>query len=445
MRTHKQQTPFESMAKLNFLSVATILLASPLPKAGVLYWWATILVLLLLPNLFSSRFVSKLINTSNSSIKYWLYLYFVFSLLILLQLWLIPHLVDWNAPVIQFDQQVITNKPINTKETIESWGLFTSYWFFAYLVSQLNRQQIKFAFVVILLSAAFQIFYGLLFTTFEQQMVLGWWKKEHYIGFTTGTFVNKNHYANYLAMAIPLLIAGATYWLTSKKNKHSTFTLRLVLTITCLLIVLAFTALIQSQSRAGFIFGSLGCLVFSAFIVKKHWQRRYFPIFTVIFVLVIIIGTTLLSVVNYENMLARLARISGYDLRWQTWENILNMPASVLLLGSGAGTFFDIFLQYSPTNITKTVFYAHNDYLQFLLEYGILGITLLIHPTYLWLKSTLKWRSFNILQYGALTSICVMLLHSSVDFSLHIPANALLFFFALGCLSNQSLLKRRRR
>lgn len=103
------------------------------------------------------------------------------------------------------------------------------------------------------------------------------------------------------------------------------------------------------------------------------------------------------------------------------------------LLGVGLGNFQEVFPRYQPPAAGYYIYdYTHNDYLQFLAETGLIGSILLV-----WCIAGVLWRAAHswsqvageqrLWLAGVLTGIVAMLLHSLVDFNLHIPANALLF------------------
>ena len=74
--------------------------------------------------------------------------------------------------------------------------------------------------------------------------------------------------------------------------------------------------------------------------------------------------------------------------------------------------------------------HAHNDYAEALVETGIAGggliaaaIVMFIFFAFRNLTQRLR-DEFGWLQVGASLGVCALLLHSCVDFNLHIPANA---------------------
>ncbi len=102
------------------------------------------------------------------------------------------------------------------------------------------------------------------------------------------------------------------------------------------------------------------------------------------------------------------------------------------ILGIGPGAFATVFTQYQPPGLASHFTMAHNDYLHFISETGLLLI-----PIVIWMIIALYRKGFPKLQnssrlvrgttLGALSGITAILVHSISDFNLHIPANALLF------------------
>jgi O-antigen ligase len=119
------------------------------------------------------------------------------------------------------------------------------------------------------------------------------------------------------------------------------------------------------------------------------------------------------------------------------------------VLGTGLSTFPAAFLHYYPAGDEKVWLQAHNDYAQILLETGIVGsviaaLGLLVLSTQLLGPIAGRQQVGERLIYYALCiSILSLMIHSVVDFNLHVPANAALFVVVLAmALAQRSLLRR---
>jgi len=113
-----------------------------------------------------------------------------------------------------------------------------------------------------------------------------------------------------------------------------------------------------------------------------------------------------------------------------TWRIFLDHP----LVGTGFGTLQTVFPKYDTLYDGKVVNHTHNDFLEGLAETGVIG-----GIACAWFLFTLAWRGLQgsqkpdnaataALRAGGLVGCAGFLVHSLVDFNLHIPANALLFF-----------------
>jgi O-antigen ligase len=129
------------------------------------------------------------------------------------------------------------------------------------------------------------------------------------------------------------------------------------------------------------------------------------------------------------------ARELAADDRARMSADALRMARQHATWGVGLGAFATAYPAYQTVVTDEIIDYAHNDYAQFLAEGGTLaGALLLVSlPTFFWLGfRRLRRRLQNPggwLQLGAAVGVCGLLLHSLVDFNLHIPANAAWFTF----------------
>jgi O-antigen ligase len=115
----------------------------------------------------------------------------------------------------------------------------------------------------------------------------------------------------------------------------------------------------------------------------------------------------------------------------------LDLIRDYAVFGAGPGSFYVAFPRYRPESVRNFYDHAHNDYAEFASESGVVGLAMLGTFVALSLGAALlvQWRRRDPLMRG-MAFACVMgvtalLIHSSVDFNLQIPANAVLFMVTL--------------
>jgi len=149
---------------------------------------------------------------------------------------------------------------------------------------------------------------------------------------------------------------------------------------------------------------------------------------------------TVLLIVGPQGRLQSDARLGqtfadrgGLGLRPAVWEDSLKMVRDFPLFGVGLGGWPEIFPRYQTGPWNEYYFReAHNDYLQYGTETGLIGLLALI-----WFIGSAA-RSLSAsrhrlspakrpLMAALVLALAAMAFHELVDFALHIPANALLF------------------
>lgn len=104
------------------------------------------------------------------------------------------------------------------------------------------------------------------------------------------------------------------------------------------------------------------------------------------------------------------------------------------LLGSGLGTLETAYPQYASYYDGLVVNHTHNDFVEALAETGwIGGLCCAVFLIGLYRKSMAAIASdeestLRAVRIGALVACAGLLVHEMVDFNLHVPSNALLFF-----------------
>ncbi len=147
-------------------------------------------------------------------------------------------------------------------------------------------------------------------------------------------------------------------------------------------------------------------------------------------VLFVILSST--PVVERIRTLEKKMEIPNFRLRVTAWKGIVKLIEAHPLFGTGPGTFATVYTQYQPPGLPHRYFKAHNDYLHFTSEVGLLLI-----PIVIWMIIALYRKGFKKLKnpsrlvrgitLGAMSGITAIMVHSFGDFNLHIPANAILF------------------
>jgi hypothetical protein len=126
--------------------------------------------------------------------------------------------------------------------------------------------------------------------------------------------------------------------------------------------------------------------------------------------------------------------------RLQAWRAALGALEDFWLTGAGFGTFREVFPAYLPPGETSHWLQLHNDYLEVLLDGGLVGGTLVV-----WLVLGFAIASRGALHpglgerafleaAGLALGLASLAIHATVDFNHQIPANALLFVAASALL-----------
>jgi len=244
-------------------------------------------------------------------------------------------------------------------------------------------------------------------------------------GALTSTYGNPNHMAGFFEMALPLAFG---LLLGDDKGRQST---KYYVPI----IFLFGTALILTMSRGGWTCGMLALIFLGLVLVfKREFPRRK----TVIALTCSAVGLVLVLLSSFPAVQELLTirevvdTAGGLDGRMQVTKAVVAMIADRPFVGFGPGTFAYSFMQYQPASIQGWYNMAHNDYVHFTAELGILFPALMIWMiTALFRQGFMKLKNPSLfirgITLGAMAGIVAILCHSVMDFNLHIPANALFF------------------
>src|ERR1700686_1997357 len=239
-----------------------------------------------------------------------------------------------------------------------------------------------------------------------------------------GPYVNRNHFAGFAELVLPLALIPLVLGRVRRERWP----------VVGLFAVLPIGALFLSASRGGIVsFGAeLGVLAL-VMILRRTMAKQWFA-----GVAVLLVAMLLVSWLGVAQILQRLSSVQLLEvtagkrssMRRDTWQIFLHHPVT----GTGLGTLQIVYPRYESLYDGKIVNHSHNDYLEALAETGILGgFCCAWFLGVLFSESLKRLRQLNnsfagTLQLSGLVASTGFLVHSFVDFNLHIPANALLFF-----------------
>src|SRR5579859_612761 len=253
---------------------------------------------------------------------------------------------------------------------------------------------------------------------------LYWFREMHYGGIPFGPYVNRNHFAGFAELVIPVALVPLVL---GKVRRERWFAVGL-------LALLPLGALLLSASRGGMLSFAAEIGLLTLLMVLRRSGGKHVLAGTA----VLLIAFMLVSWLGVRQILERFSSMQSLEvtsgkrasMRGDTWHIFRDHP----WMGTGLGTLQIVFPPYETLYDAKIVNHSHNDYLEALAETGILG-----GACCAWFLGALFFcslrrlllqdKSFSAaLHLSGLVACSGFLVHSLVDFNLHIPGNALLFF-----------------
>lgn len=234
------------------------------------------------------------------------------------------------------------------------------------------------------------------------------------------TLGNPNFVAAWLAVILPLAIFMPV------ASGNSTYGWR---GFQIVAVVFLLGAIFAAGSRAP-ILGFVAAAVWLLFCRSRIKLRWMFPVLAV---------CALLLLLSPARSLEKT--ISG---RIYIWRIALSHITQIPLTGYGPGAFSLRFAQWETDNIRNNPEspdvpffgfqdHAHNDYLEFLVDYGIVGLCAFFLTLGLMAPLLIR-RSLSPLEQGIGASLIVLLAVAFVDFPLHRPAELYLFWTLLALM-----------
>jgi O-antigen ligase len=261
-------------------------------------------------------------------------------------------------------------------------------------------------------------------------------------GSLVGFFANRNHQALFFAIAFPLLAC----WAASPSADRAYAQLRnwIVLCVGVAILPL----LLVTGSRGGLVLGALGIVAALAITVRAR-RERGMPVFSLslrgglLLLIPIAAGIAAVGATIYlarDEAIQRLQEGPTNELRSRNLPLIVELTRNHLPLGTGFGSFDTVFRSHEVRENLSDLYlnHAHNDWLEVLLEGGVLPIPLiLVFAGWFALRAWRLWagnrdREGRILGRAGTAIVAIVLVGSLFDYPLRTPFLAVLF--ALGAV-----------
>jgi O-antigen ligase len=365
---------------------------------------------------------------------------------------------DWQEGEPRDPHRSISVAPHATREAW--WRLLSGViLFFALLGTIRTRTQLYVAVGTLLAAGVIQMGLGLVQAFLPEHLV-------------TGTYPNRNYFAGVLEMTAPLALGLTISQRVETRrdmSRRERFVARLLASersswkVALWMVFLGMAAAVfLSRSRMGVVGLVLGACAIPFYLVRGQRRGKVVPVLfwcSLGGMLLLLLASILLKDTPTVQRFSLL--LSGGDVgamrRLEVWKDCLRIFADFPVLGAGLGTFGELYQTYQTPSFQLPHFqYAHNDWLELLLEVGVIGFLIAALGLLLWCLG-LFHRSGELRTYqrglraGVFAGVAAILAHSLVDFNLQVPANGYLFVgllavgTATGALPELKLMRTRRK
>lgn len=308
----------------------------------------------------------------------------------------------------------------------------------------------RFALIAALLALAFfHVAAGAAqFRSGDDHMMIPWIVRPmQYFSRASGFYVSPDHLAGLLEMLAVLSLAIFCW----SHSRFATYVLAAYGVAACL-VGIAISGSPASNFSVIAAFGVTAAI--SIWVVRILFPKRLMPVVAVSTSLLAVLGISAATFFSGEE---RLSSRAGVTVEKPDFRPILNGLALQIhqlnpVFGAGSGSYLYHARRLRPTEMQSEPQHAQSDYLEFLAEYGyvgaglaalflgahlcsgVAGLTRIVRER---TKAIKAKRSRELaLCIGSLGAIAALLFHAATDFSLHLPANAVLAAFIFGMLAN---------
>ncbi len=255
---------------------------------------------------------------------------------------------------------------------------------------------------------------------------------QYYFPRWVGTYGCPNHYGSLLVMAIGAALAIGSF-------SKLPWPVRIVFFY---LAGMMMVGVMFSISRGSYLALVSSVVALTIFGLRHGTVRWWVPV-TATVVLLVSAGYLFSQSRDVRDRASELTdtvargQLSTY-VRIELARDALHIASDHPVFGTGPGTFVFMHPRYQDSTFLRKAVLAHDDYLNCLDDYGVVGFGLAMFFLFaitlaflgpLWADH--RWQD-RVMVAAGFATCSAFIVHSFLDFNLHIPANALLFFGLVG-------------
>ena len=288
---------------------------------------------------------------------------------------------------------------------------------------------------------------GIIQAPFYNGRIYGFWQPFE-AGSAFGPFVNRNHFAGWMLMAVPVaagLVIGnlaresarmrkgvrvRLLWLTSPDAN------RLLLLAGCAAVMALSLVLTMSRSGLAALVITAGLLSVAATRRQRTWPRRLAAL--------LLPAAILAGLVWWAGFSRIESRLHETGSRIGAWSDAWSVVRAFPLTGTGLNTYGVVSGFYQRHDLAHQYDQAHNDYLQLAAEGGVLltvpaalAVLLVVGLARRRFSEPATPRTYWV-RFGAAGGLLAIAIQECFDFSLQMPGNAVLCAILCGIVLHRA-------
>jgi O-antigen ligase len=334
--------------------------------------------------------------------------------------------------------------------------MLSLYYFIVFILGVVlvnSRKRIKLILGLFFVLGVFEAVYGMYLVSIGQTGTLVQVNSVD-VGHASGTFINKNHLVAFLAMCFIMGLAlRMILQRKSADDSHGGLFVILLKFISRPMRVLDFGLFLivagiwNTHSRAGlasFLLSLLFLFLF-VFFSKKIKSINYKAIISTC-VLGIVLLIVVADDVNYlmeslgqksEDSIEHV--LSSAEGRMLAFNQVTDNYSKYWFSGVGPGAYPVFFVNHRLMEQTAFFDHAHNDYIEFAIEYGMFSLILVLFLLiFLFRIFTFIFKTnssfYKIVGICVISCMIYLLLHGNMDFNARIPANVVTIIVAISVI-----------